>query len=228
MASTTFIDNQTTIYAAWLNDVNNAVYNGIFQSSSITATNMICTGTASGVGFTNLVNNTFASPAAIGSTTPNTGAFTTLSSTSLSTTSISGLTTPLSAGQGGTGISSVGTSGYALRSTGSGWSSQRLGLGMTGENWNNVIGSRSFGTTYTNSYSYPIMLSICTSQSGSSGNHVLNITVNGAQVSSQTIYAAGNTGNAISGIIVPPGQTYSADTTGSNATTNLSIWQELY
>lgn len=79
MASTTFTDNQTVIYAAWLNDVNNAVYNGIFQSPTITATNMTCTGTASGAGFTNLVNNTFASPAAIGSVTPNTGAFTTVS-----------------------------------------------------------------------------------------------------------------------------------------------------
>ena len=81
MASTTFVDNQTVIYAAWLNDVNNVVYNGIFQSSSITASSMICTGTASGTGFTNLINNTFSAPAAIGSATPNTGAFTTLSAT---------------------------------------------------------------------------------------------------------------------------------------------------
>ena len=80
MASTTFVDNQTVIYAAWLNDVNNAVYNGNFVSSTLTATNMICTGTASGAGFVNLVNNTFASPAAIGNTTPNTGAFTSLTS----------------------------------------------------------------------------------------------------------------------------------------------------
>ena len=78
MASTTFIDNQTVIYAAWLNDVNNAVYNGIFVSPSITATNMICTGTASGTGFTNLITNTFASPAAIGNVTPNLGKFTDL------------------------------------------------------------------------------------------------------------------------------------------------------
>lgn len=28
MASTTFIDNQTIIYASWLNDVNNLTYNG--------------------------------------------------------------------------------------------------------------------------------------------------------------------------------------------------------
>jgi len=81
MASTTFLDNQTVIYAAWLNDVNNAVYNGIFASPSITATSMICNGTASGAGFTNLINNSLSAPGAIGSATPNTGAFTTLSAT---------------------------------------------------------------------------------------------------------------------------------------------------
>jgi hypothetical protein len=102
MASTVFIDNQTTIYAAWLNDVNSAVYDGVFQSSTITATSMVCTGTASGVGFTNLINNTFASPDAIGSATPNTGAFTTLTATTLTATTINattlnatGITTPL-------------------------------------------------------------------------------------------------------------------------------------
>lgn len=48
MASTTFIDNQTIIYAAWLNDVNNAVYNGIFPNgvlnpTTLNATNVITT-----------------------------------------------------------------------------------------------------------------------------------------------------------------------------------------
>ena len=92
MASTTFIDNQTTIFADWLNDVNSAVYNGTFQSPTITATSMVCTGTASGAGFTNLINNVFASPGAIGSAAPNTGVFTTLSATTLTAT---GVTTPL-------------------------------------------------------------------------------------------------------------------------------------
>jgi hypothetical protein len=90
MASTTFIDQQTVIFADWLNDTNNAIYNGIFVSPTITATNMICNGTASGAGFTALINNVFSSPAAIGNTTPNTGAFTTLTSTSLTTNAISG------------------------------------------------------------------------------------------------------------------------------------------
>lgn len=48
MASTTFTDNQTVIYAAWLNDVNNAVYNGNFpngviNATTINATNLIAT-----------------------------------------------------------------------------------------------------------------------------------------------------------------------------------------
>lgn len=97
MASTTFIDNQTTIFADWLNDANNVVYNGIFVSPTITATSMVCTGTASGAGFTNLINNVFASPGAIGSATPNTGAFTTLTATTLNATTLNatGVTTPL-------------------------------------------------------------------------------------------------------------------------------------
>lgn len=97
MASTTFIDNQTTIFADWLNDANNAVYNGVFVSPTITATSMVCTGTASGAGFTNLINNTFASPDPIGTATPNTGAFTTLSATTLTATTLTatGVTTPL-------------------------------------------------------------------------------------------------------------------------------------
>ena len=81
MASTTFIDQQTIIYAAWLNDVNNAVYNGIFQSTTLTATNMVCNGTASGAGFTALINNVFSAPGPIGSATPSTGVFTTLNAT---------------------------------------------------------------------------------------------------------------------------------------------------
>ena len=38
MTTTTFTDNQTVIYAAWLNDVNNAVYNGSFPNGTINPT----------------------------------------------------------------------------------------------------------------------------------------------------------------------------------------------
>lgn len=43
MASTTFVDNQTVIYAAWLNDVNNTVYNGNFPNGIINPITVNCT-----------------------------------------------------------------------------------------------------------------------------------------------------------------------------------------
>ena len=38
MASTVFIDNQTIIYASWLNDVNAATYNGTLSGGVINST----------------------------------------------------------------------------------------------------------------------------------------------------------------------------------------------
>ena len=129
MASTTFIDNQSVIYAAWLNDVNNVVYNGVFQSSTITAINMVCTGTASGSGFTALVSNVFSAPSPIGSTTPNSGAFTTLSAT-----------TPISVSSGGSGSASFTQNNVLL---GNGASSFQVVAPGTA---NNVLTSN--GTTW--------------------------------------------------------------------------------
>ena len=80
MASTTFVDNQTVIYAAWLNDVNNAVYNGIFPNGSLSLTTLSVSGTVTGAGFTAGTNATLLAPGAIGTTTPNVGYFTTLRS----------------------------------------------------------------------------------------------------------------------------------------------------
>jgi hypothetical protein len=92
MASTTFIDNQTTIFADWLNDVNSAVYSGTFPNGSLSLTTLNVTGAVTGAGFTSLINNALSAPGAIGSATPNTGVFTTLSATTLTAT---GVTTPL-------------------------------------------------------------------------------------------------------------------------------------
>ena len=112
MASTTFTDGQSVIYSSWLNDVNSAVYNGTFQATTISPTNLSVSGTVSGSGFTTLVNNTLSAPGAIGSVTPNTGAFTTLTATSLT-----GLTTPLSVAQGGTGVTTSTGSGANVLGT---------------------------------------------------------------------------------------------------------------
>ena len=107
MASTTFIDGQTVIYASWLNDVNSAVYNGTFPNGSISITSLNVTGSVTGAGFTTVVNSNLLTPGPIGSTTPNTGAFTSLS-----------LTSPLSKAYGGTGTTSSTGSGSTVFSTG--------------------------------------------------------------------------------------------------------------
>lgn len=131
MASTTFIDQQTIIYASWLNDVNNAVYNGIFAAPTITPDNIVCNGTVSGTGFTSLVSNVFASPNPIGNVTPNTGAFTTLTSTVGIAVSSGGTgaktftANSLLLGNGTSPFQTVapGTSGNVLTSNGTTWTS---------------------------------------------------------------------------------------------------------
>jgi hypothetical protein len=163
MASTTFIDQQTIIYAAWLNDANNAVYNGIFAASSISPANLVCNGSVSGTGFTNLVNNGLSAPGPIGSATPNTGAFTTLSASSLT------LTTKLAVAQGGTGLATLtannvilgngtstpsfvapGTSGNVLTSNGTTWTSSTP-IPAFG-----AIGSYAFVAINTSGTAYPV------------------------------------------------------------------------
>lgn len=88
MSSTTFLDGQTVIYASWLNDANTVIYTGVFPNGNLSVTNLSVSGTVSGTGYTNLVNNILVSPGAIGSGTPNTGAFTTLSANNLTATSL--------------------------------------------------------------------------------------------------------------------------------------------
>lgn len=75
MSSILFVDYQTIIPASWLNDVNNLVYGGTLPSTSLTVQNLTVTTSISGAG----VTAKFATPPPIGSTTANTGAFTTLS-----------------------------------------------------------------------------------------------------------------------------------------------------
>jgi hypothetical protein len=225
MASTTFIDNQTTIYAAWLNDVNTAVYTGVFPNGSLSLTTLNVTGAVTGAGFTSLINNTLSAPAAIGSATPNTGRFTTLTATAITGSSLT-LSTPLAIGQGGTGLTSVGTSGYALASNGTGFTFKRLGLGMTGEAWvSYTIGvDRIGGTTYTNSNAYPIMVNShgVTSVAGNGG---LQGYVNGVLIAEDVPFANNSGFGGFVSFIVPPGATYTVTWGGSSG--NLTLWTEL-
>ena len=224
MASTTFIDNQTVIYAAWLNDVNNAVYNGTFVSPTITATNMVCNGVASGNGFTNLINNTFTSPGPIGSVTPNTGKFTTLQATS-----------PMGVASGGTGqsthtanailvgagtaaIGSIapGSNGYGVRSNGSVWSAQQFGLGISGETYH---AGGAFNTTYTNSSNYPTMIIV--TATGIVGNLLAIVDSVEIQVSS----TFNSSGFCSVSFIVPPGKTFAVNTAQFSSPYH---WYQLY
>lgn len=135
-------------------------------------------------------------------------------------------------GNGTSGINSVSpsTAGNLLVSNGTTWNSTtlassgiRLGLGITGEVWNNVTGSRSFNVTYTNSYSYPIMVSASTN--AMAGSQQLIGYVNGAMV----VYwkwqfnGPGAVGGGI--FLVPPGATYLCGVDGGIGVQN---WVELY
>jgi len=137
MASTTFTDGQSIIYSAWLNDVNNGIYNGNFAASTLSPTNIVCNGSVSGTGFTSLVNNVFSAPGPIGTATPSTGAFTTLSASSLT------LTTPLAVGQGGTGANTLTANSLLV---GNGTSAVSAGIAPT------AVGNIPFstdGSTFT-------------------------------------------------------------------------------
>jgi hypothetical protein len=122
-------------------------------------------------------------------------------------------------GNGTSGINSVapGTSGNVLTSNGTAWTSATptaiKGLGLGGEVWNNVTGSRSLGTTYTNSRDYPIMVAI-------TSNNVATTTVTVAGTAVARAFAG--SGESTATVIVPTGATYSASGGG------VALWTELY
>jgi hypothetical protein len=130
-------------------------------------------------------------------------------------------------GNGTSGINSVSpsTSGNLLVSNGTSWTSTtlassgvKLGLGITGETWNSV--SRGFGSTYTNSYAYPIVVSATATCAVTSEIHAY---VNGSLVQwfQWQFNGCGSFGGAF--IIVPPGATYRLD-----SAQGVYNWVELY
>jgi hypothetical protein len=118
-------------------------------------------------------------------------------------------------GNGTSGINSVSpsTAGNLLVSNGTSWTSTtlassgvRLGLGITGETW--TYPSRGFGTTYTNSETYPIAVSATATCAFTSEIHAY---VNGSLVAwyQWQFNGCGSYGGTF--IIVPPGATYRLD-----------------
>lgn len=84
-----------------------------------------------------------------------------------------------------------------------------VGVGQT---WQNVIGSRASGTTYTNSTGRPIFVCVNASQWFSS------VVVNGVSVA-----VTGSSNSVTASFVVPSGGTYSA-TVGAGS---INVWAEL-
>ena len=121
-----------------------------------------------------------------------------------------------------------GVSGHLLVSNGTTWTSAtlassgiKLGLGITGEVWNNVTGSRSSGTPYTNTNGYAIAVS---AKGTGSSSPSIDVYVNGVYV--QGFNWQFNGAGAHSGCftIVPTGATYQLNFNGSG----IDTWAELY
>jgi hypothetical protein len=152
------------------------------------------------------------------------------------------LDTPLAVNSGGTGKATLalnnvllgngtaavkevapGTTGNVLKSDGTTWVSGTISAGVgEGQTWQNLTGSRAFNTIYTNDtgraicvYVYGVMVS---------NGAYLGITVNGI-----TFRGTGypNTLNGVASpiVIIPNGQTYSAEISPGGGT--LSTWAEL-
>jgi hypothetical protein len=120
------------------------------------------------------------------------------------------------------------TSGNVLTSNGTTWTSAAApgGVGKSGTSWNNVSGSRSIGTPYTNSNSYPIQVNAGITAGGINATTLATLTVGGVTVASNKVTVGNNIGSdcicSVSAII-PPGASYTLTGTGS-----LSYWAELY
>lgn len=146
-----------------------------------------------------------------------TGTISGVSATGISTaqtvTSVANITTgTLAVANGGTGVTSAGTSGNVLTSNGTAWASTApaaSGLGV-GQSWTDVSGSRSLGTTYTNSTGKPIAVS-WTSTAG----YNPAVTVSGVTVVTSVAYLVS------AFFIVPNGATYSISSSSSY------VWCEL-
>jgi hypothetical protein len=190
---------------------------------------------------------TGASTAADARTNLGLGTIATQASSSVTITggSITGIT-DLAVADGGTGASTLtgvvigngtsamtavapSTSGNVLTSNGTTWTSSAPTGGIgDGQTWQSVIGSRSLGTTYTNSTGRPIMVSVsCISTSAAGG--AFGFQINGTRVAWQG--AAQNASIASFSnitIIIPNGATYLVESGSvSNGGIALSYWFEL-
>jgi hypothetical protein len=213
------------------------------NSPSFTGTPTVPTA-AAGTNTTQAASTAFVSTAITNLGTIGTMAAQNANAVAITGGSVTGIT-DLVVADGGTGVSTIpanavvlgngtspiqtvapGANGNILTSNGTTWTSATpatiRGLGLGGEVWNNVTGSRSFNTPYTNNRSYPIAVSASTVAAGPSP--YVDVYVGGVRVSFflWQFNGAGAIGGC-SPVIVPPGATYQL-----NSNAGLSSWAELY
>jgi hypothetical protein len=196
-------------------------------SGAVTSTNSVLSGTPTATTASSGDNTTRVATTAFvtGAVTAATGSLGTISSQNANNVTITGGTI-----NGVTGTNAgltVGTATTAITATTATNANQfqgktKLGLGITGEVWNDVLGSRSSGTPYNNGNTYPIMVVVASAPQFQT--HSVVIVVGGVTVSN-----SGGGGNFYLGgqdasFIVPAGATYSV--TFNNC--GISSWSELY
>ena len=122
MASTTFINNQTVIVAAWLNDVNAYTYNGTSLSGILNGTTLaLQTGGVNAINIDASQNVTFANPITFsnGNTSAQSAANGTMTLNNLSITS--NYTLPANNGANSVGPITIASGQSVTISSGSRW-----------------------------------------------------------------------------------------------------------
>jgi hypothetical protein len=158
--------------------------------------------------------------------------------------------TDLTVADGGTGASSItansvmlgngtsalsgnlvapSTSGNVLTSNGTTWTSATpagsLGVGQT---FQNVSGSRSFSTNYTNSTGKPILVYITVTTTGGGNLVNMSVTVSGIVIQSLTYQFSSSTNNTVPlNFIVPNGEVYSIAASSNGGGISSKTWIEL-
>lgn len=100
----------------------------------------------------------------------------------------------------------------------------KLGLGITGEGWYGVTGSRGYGVDYPNNRSYPIMVVVSFGYPTGGSNRITYL-VNGQVLGFEGGNSANDTLDSVS-FIVPANGTYRVNL--DFGTVNIDNWAELY
>jgi hypothetical protein len=237
----------STITSAAGISATTGTFSGAITSASPTFTGTVTIPTPSPGSNTTIAASTAFVTNAVTTATGSLGTMSTQNANNVSITggTITGIT-DLAVADGGTGRSSLtannvvlgngtsavnfvapSTSGNVLVSNGTTWTSAtlatsgiKLGLGITGEVWNDLTGSKAFNTSYTNNLAYPIAV---TARTNCSGGSAINFIVDGVSISNFNwqFNGCGSFGGGF--VIVPPGKTYQLDSGQS-----LNFWRELY